>query len=488
MGNPQPQPQRRRDREGFAEETMVGLPPNAVVRLIPRLPLRTLCALCASAAAVFPGCAAKKEVVKPAAQAAPPPMKVIELPPAVTYKEAREAMAAGDFEAARQKLDVYLGREPKSSAAWFDAGWVAEKQGDLKAAALGYQKALELQPAHMGAALNLIRIERGQDKLADADHVARAALVKAPDDARLLDALASLQRQQGKLDDAAATIRKVLARHPRDADAYKTLAGVEADRGHLRLAESALNNARKLDDKDAGIVNSLGLLAMRRDDTSAARAFFDEATRLDPSLAAPWANLGALALQYRDYAAAEPAYAKAVALEPGRWNTHLAHAWALEGLKKPKEARAEYEKVLAVRPQQEDALFGRATALKLEGDLPAALEAFKAYAQLPKAVKLKEAQAQVASIDLRLKNPPQAAKPAAVAKERAAPGGEVDLSRLPIGTDTGPAATQLPSDAPDAPATPPPAPAPEKPAPEKPAPKGNVEKPSAVNATAKAQR
>jgi tetratricopeptide (TPR) repeat protein len=448
-----------------------------------------LCAPALAAALLCSACAGKKEIVRPVAQVAAPPPRLIDLPPAVSYKEARESMAAGDFATARQKLDVYLSREPKSAAGWFDSGWVAEKLGDPAAAAADYQKALANEPAHLGAALNLIRLDRVQDKIADADHVARATLAKRPDDAQLLDVLAALQRQQGKLDDAAATIRKVLARHPRDADAYKNLAAVEADRGHLRLAESALNNARKLDDKDAGIVNSLGLLAMRRDDTSAARGFFDEATRLDPALAAPWANLGALALQYRDYPAAEQAYGKAVILEPGRWDIHLAHAWALEGLKRPKDARAEYEKVLAARPRQEDALYGRANALKIEGDLPGALEAFKAYALLPKAAKLKEAQAQVASIDLRLKNPPQAAKPAAVAKERGqgAAEGEVDLSKLPVGTDTGPAATQLPSDSPDAA----PSPAPEKaPAPpQDKAPKGNVEQPApAVHASAKAQR
>ena len=444
-------------------------------------------AVAAGVAAILSGCAGKKEVVRPVPQVAGPPLKLIELPPAVAYKEARESMAAGDFPAARKKLEAYLAREPKSAPAWFDSGWVAEQLGDPRAAAADYQKALDREPGHLGAALNLIRLDRAQDQISEADRVARAALAKREGDPQLLDVLASLQRQQGKLDEAAATIRKVLVRHPRDADAYKNLAAVEADRGHLRLAESALNNARKLDDKDAGIVNSLGLLAMRRDDTSAARGFFDEATRLDPNLAAPWANLGALALQYRDYAAAEQAYGKAIALGLGRWDAHLAHAWALEGLKRPKDARAEYEQVLAVRPQQEEALYGRANALKIEGDLPAALEAFKAYARLPKPGKLKEAQAQVASIDLRLKNPPQAAKPAAGAKERGA-AGEVDLSRLPVGTDTGPASTQLPSDAPDAPAaTPAPEKAPAEKTPEK-SPEGNVVRPAGVDAGAKAQR
>ena len=122
-------------------------------------------------------------------------------------------------------------------------------------------------------------------------------------------------------------------------------------------------------------------------------------------------------------------------------------------MKKIKDARAEYEKVLALKPEQEDALYGKALALKTEGDLPAAMEAFKAYVALPKASKAKEAQGQIASIDLRLKNPPAAAggvKPAngAVAA-RPAGASDLDLSKLPQGAtaDQAPGAEALPSEA-----------------------------------------
>src|SRR5205814_175068 len=105
-----------------------------------------------------------------------------------------------------------------------------------------------------------------------------------------------------------------------------------------------------------------------------------------------------------------------VQLDPARWESRLGRAWALEGLRRPGEARAEYEKVLAIAPRQDDALYGRATALKSEGDLPAALSGFKEYLGLPKASRLKEAQNQLASIDLRLRNaPPAVARTAAKA-------------------------------------------------------------------------
>jgi len=393
-------------------------------------------------------CACAHETVKRAPQAAKapsPPPRLLDVPAAIVYKEARELMAKGEWDAAKAHLDEYLAREPKNAAALFDAGWLAEQRGDAAAAADFYRRALASDPQQIGATLNLARLLR--DKPSEAEKVCRGAL--ATGDPRVLDALAAILRGENKLDEAESMVRRVLARHPRDADAYKNLAAIEADRGHVRLAESALNNARKLDDKDAGILNSLGLLAMRRDDVSAARGYFEEAAKLDPNLAAAWANLGAIALSYRDYNLAEQAYAKAVQIDGSRWETHLAHGWALEGQKKSKDARAEYEKVLAMKPGQEDALYGKAAALKAEGDLPGSMAAFKEYAELPKAARAKEAQSQIAAIDLRLKNPPAAApKPA-----RPSAASEVDLSKLPQGTETGgPAPEKLPAPESSAPA------------------------------------
>jgi tetratricopeptide (TPR) repeat protein len=363
--------------------------------------------------------------------------RLLELPPAILYKEARELMANGRWEAARARLEPYLTRVPDSAAALFDAGWVAEQVGDGRSAAELYARVLAIHPGHVGAALNLARL---QESPAQAERIVRAALEKAPGEQRLLNALAAALRLQHKLDDALAAVRRVLERYPRDASAHRHLAAIEADRGHLRLAESALNNARKLDPKDAGVLNSLGVLAMRRDDIAAARGYFEEATRIDPGYAAPWANLGSLALRYRDYAVAEQAYAKAGQLDPNRWEVHLAHGWALEGLGKPQKARVEYEKVLTIDPQQDDALYGRALALKAEGDLPGALAAFKQYAALPDAARLKDAQTQLAAIDLRLKS---AAQVVPRPMPRTAAAG-LDPSKLPQGADQD-AAEKLPA-------------------------------------------
>src|SRR5262249_5689272 len=306
------------------------------------------------------------------------------------------------------------------------------------AAADLYARALARDPAQVGAALNLARLSAD----AQAELILRSALEKTPAEPRLLNALAAALRAQRKLDEAASIARRVLERHPRDAIAWRNLAAIESDRGHLRLAESALSNARKLAPKDAGIANSLGVLALRRDDVAAARGWFEEATQLDAAVAPAWANLGALALRYRDYALAQQTCEKAASLDPARWETHLALAWALEGLRRPREARAEFEKVLAIHPQHDEALYGKAMALKAEGDLQAALQAFQQYAALPNGSRHRDAQTQLAAIDLRLRS---AAEPAARPAPKSAAAG-LDLSKLPQGTDSDPPPEALPAD------------------------------------------
>jgi len=358
-------------------------------KVSPNLLLVAAALACAHAPQIKPPPAAP-----PVAQAPQAPSPVS---PDVLHRQGREAIAQGNWSAAREKLEEYLAQEPADPAASFEAGWVCEQLGDREAAAGHYRRAA---PRDARGALNLARLLPADS----AEEVLRAALQEHPSDPRLLDALSGALRARKRLDEAEAAARKVLERHPRDAGAWKNLAAVEADRGRLRLSEAAYGNARKLDAKDPAIPNALGLLAIRRDDVNAARAWFEEATRVDPSFAVAWANLGALALRYRDYAAAERALDKALQLDPGRTESRLARAWALEGLHRPAEARAEYEKVLAADPRHDDASYGRALALKAEGDLAAAAAALRHYLDLQGTAHRKEAVQQLAAIDLRLRS------------------------------------------------------------------------------------
>jgi len=127
-------------------------------------------------------------------------------------------------------------------------------------------------------------------------------------------------------------------------------------------------------------------------------------------------------LSYRDYRGAQEAYAKAVELDLEHPELHLGYAWALEGGRKVALARAEFDEVLRLRPGEIDALYGRAAALRAEGQLELALRAFREYVTRPNASRVKEANGNIAAIELRLKS--AAAPPAEAAPAPAPPPAE----------------------------------------------------------------
>ena len=248
--------------------------------------------------------------------------------------------------------------------------------------------------------------------------VCAAALDAHPDDPRLEESFAEAQRAAGKLDAAEATVRKMFLRRPGDRGAAKAAARIAADRGRTRLAESLYARARTEDDRDPAIPNELGVLAAHRGDPAAARAFFLQSSAIDPAFAPAWANLGTLLLSYRDYAAAQDAYAKAVEHDPDRPELHLGHAWALEGAHTVALALAEFDQVLRLRPGEIDALYGRASALRAEGQLEAALRAFREYVARPNAPRTREAEGNISAIELRLKSAATPAEAAPAPEEK----------------------------------------------------------------------
>ncbi|QRN93212.1 tetratricopeptide repeat protein [Archangium violaceum] len=289
------------------------------------------------------------------------------------FAEAVAAFDAGDFARAEAGFRQVLELAPQSLNAQFNLGFIAERQGRLADAQAAYEKVRFLEPGHVPTLLNLGRLYRLQEKYTEAIELYEGGL-KTPGrehDASLLNNLTVAYRLAGKHEQAEATARRVLARHPEDAEAYKNLALVYYDQGKYRLAELVLANARKLDEKDPGIYNNLGMIYLKLDDRARALVQFQKAVSLDERFAPGHLNIGALALAWRDYAGAERSFSKAVELEPGSHEAWLYYAYALDGQKgrepqKGLKAGEAFEKVLALRADQPEALCGAGWAYAVE--------------------------------------------------------------------------------------------------------------------------
>lgn len=316
----------------------------------------------ASAVALV-GCTTVKEEVKKdtTAETVKPKDKTIK----EVFADAVAAFDAGRLDDAREGFGKVAAKVPNNVVVQFNLGVISERQGKLTEAGGYYEAAHKLDPKHKPTLLNLGRVYRQQDRFDKAIALYEAAIKEPANeyDVELNNNLTVAYRLAKKFSQAEATARKVLARTKDNPDAYKNLALIYFDQGNYRLAEFISANARKLDDKDPGVYNNLGLIYLKLDDRRLALGQFQKAVSLNKDFAPSLFNIGAMALSYRDYAGAEKVLSRATELDQNSYEGFLAYAYALDGqkgrdAKKGLLAGAMFERVLAIKSDQNDAICG----------------------------------------------------------------------------------------------------------------------------------
>ncbi len=292
--------------------------------------------------------------------------------PLVNQNTTREVFASsvkafdeGNLDVAKEGFARVAARVPGNVTVQYNLGVISERQGRLVDAAKYYEAAHKLDVKHKPTLLNLGRVYRQQDRFEDAIGLYEQALKDPANeyDVELNNNLTVSYRLAKKYDLAEATARKVLSRTKDNADAYKNLSLIYFDQGNYRLAEFISANARKLDEKDPGVYNNLGLIQLKLEDRRAALVQFQKAVSLNKDFAPSLFNIGAMALAYRDYDGAEKVLSRATELDPSSYEGLLAYAWALDGQKgrdkkKAVKAGEVFEKVLAIKSGQSDAVCG----------------------------------------------------------------------------------------------------------------------------------
>ena len=109
---------------------------------------------------------------------------------------------------------------------WYEMGCDLEAAAHADEARDAYRRALELEPAHADAHINLGRLlhDAGEVEAASAHY--RLALAARPEDRTARFNLAVALEDRGALEDAARLYREVVRLHPDHADAHYNLAGV----------------------------------------------------------------------------------------------------------------------------------------------------------------------------------------------------------------------------------------------------------------------
>ena len=158
------------------------------------------------------------------------------------------------------------------------------------------------------------------EKRGDAAMAARRldeALVRAPDEPRLLIARAGVEERRGDWRRAITFAERLLARVGRSVEALLFLGFVASD--HAFEAPRALKRlqaAAALNPGSGAIIDSLGWAHFRAGDLATASAFLEQAARLEPADPEILEHLGDLYARRQDRVRALESYRKALKLSP----------------------------------------------------------------------------------------------------------------------------------------------------------------------------
>ena len=134
---------------------------------------------------------------------------------------------------------------PAPDPQWFEHALSLETEQPAKAAD-AYRHAIERDPAHLDAYINLGRLLHEQGKLGEAEAAYREGRARCGDDPTLLFNLAVLYEDLDRPDDAIELYRAALAQEPALADAHFNLARLCEARGLKRDALRHWSAFRKL--------------------------------------------------------------------------------------------------------------------------------------------------------------------------------------------------------------------------------------------------
>jgi len=199
--------------------------------------------------------------------------------------------------------------------------------GDVDGAAALYDRVLAHAPkngdAWRGKALALASAGRYAESLVVLAHGVRAA----PDDDRMAGLYITNLREMGRKEDAYAEAEAALKRAPRSIWVLKAAADTHRDRGEMRDALRLYERGLAINPQHTMLMNG-----------KATALFLD-----------------------KDYSGAAAVYDRITALRPDDFNAWLNLAYTQENLGQPDVARAAYVQALSIRPDNADALEGRAS-------------------------------------------------------------------------------------------------------------------------------
>lgn len=316
-------------------------------------------------AAVVPQALADADSAPDDSAEAPVPVKepveeAVEYDTQDRLEAAIDAAAKGD--PARGKRDLKALTDDKEFGAYarYNLGVLAYGDGDRNRAHKYIQEALEFDPTFGPAATAIVRQLLMEEKVAEAERFVREQLNKSDNapGVRAAGLFVALHKEdyQTVIDDT----RSILIDEPTNLDAHYALSMANLALGRVELAGYIMREARKRDDKRADIYYGLGKIELADGDEDAARRQWRESLGRNPGYPEAIVAISALDLKKMEYLEVVNALEPLVAEVPEYVDAWLNYGSGLKGIGKTKEAKAAFEKAIALDPRSSGAAFNMA--------------------------------------------------------------------------------------------------------------------------------
>ena len=305
---------------------------------------------------------------------------------------------AGDMAEALKLVRSATSVEGAKSWTWRKRSFVELAAGDKMSALASVDKALMLDPKDPSA-----RYDRAKLRLEIGDRVGAFADLKIHEAAAARDLptaldLAQLYERAGKRDDALRVLDALDQKDRKAPEVVTVRAEIAGGDGSSAEGRAALEQLLERDPKNAGLLARLGN-AYRRIDPLKSQDYFYRALQIEPNNISYVIGYAAALNQGRRFADAVRILRAVLAKAPNEYLAHTNLALALYELKDFRAAIAEYEWIVAARPELAATYFFLATA---HDNLQEYEQALEGYEQFLSRADQTENKLEIEKINLRL--------------------------------------------------------------------------------------
>jgi tetratricopeptide (TPR) repeat protein len=273
--------------------------------------------------------------------------------------DAAALLTVENEQSARRALEMLKevkSKDPSIAEAHFNIGVAQQQLGNLGAARMAFENAVERDKTLGNAWLGLGVVQEQSGELQFAYEKYVRGVENDPDNAQLRTAIINVLRRQNKLDDAVRAGREALNYNATSVEIYTALGRVYVERNDLAMARFVYQQAQTVpgSESNAALKTNLARVLYLQGDTAIARQEFQESLKLDGEHLPTLVYLTELYLDDHNYTDARPLLEIASNKAPDNHGLLLNLGVAYRGSGDMPNAVKTYEKALELDPTNPD--------------------------------------------------------------------------------------------------------------------------------------